>query len=121
MFGNLFNHSREKGQHYERVAETFLNKQGLKSITRNYLCRYGEIDLIMKDGDTWVFIEVKFRRGGGFGGALQALSQSKLQKLRRSIYNYLQQSALHNVPLRIDFVAIQGDNNPDIQWIRNIT
>ncbi|RZM85072.1 YraN family protein [Pseudoalteromonas rubra] len=121
MFGKLFSHSREKGQHYEEVAETYLKKQGLKAMARNYLCRYGEIDLIMKEGETWVFVEVKFRRSGGFGGAIQALSQSKLQKLRRSIYNYLQQSALHNVPVRIDFVAIQGDKNPDIQWIKNIT
>lgn len=120
MFKGLFSNTRSKGEHFELIAEQFLIKQGLTPVTRNYLCKYGEIDLIMRESQTLVFIEVKYRDSSHFGGAINALSKTKLQRLKRSIYNYLAQHNLHNTQLRVDFVAIQGADPPEINWIRNI-
>ncbi len=120
MFKGLFNNTRSKGQHFESLAEDYLKQHGLVPVTRNYLCKYGEIDLIMRDGDTWVFVEVKFRKSSHFGGALNALSKTKLQRLKRSIYTYTAQQQIHNTQLRVDFVAIQGEQPPQINWIKNI-
>lgn len=120
MLKRIFTNTRKKGQYFEEVAEHYLKKQGLTPIARNYLCRYGEIDLIMKDTHTWVFVEVKYRKSQQFGGAINTLSHQKQQRLRRSIYQYMQDFTLHNVALRVDFVAIQGDTPHTIQWIKNV-
>ncbi|KZN51339.1 YraN family protein [Pseudoalteromonas luteoviolacea] len=120
MLKGIFNNTREKGSYFEEVAERYLQKQGLTPIARNYLCRHGEIDLIMKDAHTWVFVEVKYRKSLKFGGALNTLSQQKQQRLRRSIYQYMQDFTLHNVALRVDFVAIQGNSPHAIHWIKNV-
>ncbi|KZN37338.1 YraN family protein [Pseudoalteromonas luteoviolacea] len=120
MLKGFFSNTREKGQHFEVIAEQYLVKQGLKPVTRNYLCRFGEIDLIMKDLNTWVFVEVKYRKATTYGGAINALSVKKQQCLRRSIYQYTQDFALHNPALRVDFVAIQGSSPHAIQWIKNV-
>ncbi|MGH8757706.1 MAG: YraN family protein, partial [Burkholderiales bacterium] len=58
-----------EGTAAERVAATFLQSHGLKLLETNYRCRFGEIDLIMRDGDTLVFAEVRLRTSGNFGGA----------------------------------------------------
>ncbi|CAM4117684.1 YraN family protein [Pseudoalteromonas byunsanensis] len=120
MFKGLFKNTRDKGNHYELLAESFLKKQGLCYITRNYYCPFGEIDLVMKEADCWVFIEVKYRQSKQFGGALAALSYTKQQRLKRSIYHYLTEQKLHNVPLRVDFIAIEGKDPPNIQWIKSV-
>ncbi|WP_446727610.1 YraN family protein [Pseudoalteromonas sp. S16_S37] len=120
MFKGLFKNTRDKGEHYERLAKSYLQKQGLNYVQSNYYCSYGEIDLIMRDGNCWVFVEVKYRTSHRFGGALAALGQAKQQKLKRSIYHYLGAQQLHNVPVRVDFIAIEGKNPPNIQWIKSV-
>jgi putative endonuclease len=120
MFKGLFNNSKEKGNYYEQLAESFLKKHGLRCIARNYYCKFGEIDLIMKDAEQWVFVEVKYRQSSHFGGVLSALGYTKQQRLKRSIYHYLTEQKLHNVPLRVDFIAIEGQNPPNIQWIKSV-
>ena len=57
------------GLHYERQAEKYLQQQGLNLILRNYQCKVGEIDLIMRDQKTLVFVEVRYRRSNHYGGA----------------------------------------------------
>ena len=69
-FKQLWQNSREKGQYYELEAQKYLQQQGLIPIERNYNCPYGELDVIMRDGDTLVFIEVKFRSSNAKGGAI---------------------------------------------------
>ncbi|BBN80325.1 UPF0102 protein [Pseudoalteromonas sp. A25] len=120
MFEKLFKNSRDKGQHYEQLAKSYLLKQGLSFVQSNYNCRYGEIDLIMREGTCWVFVEVKFRQSQRFGGVLSTLTHTKQQKLKRSIYYYLGAQQLHNVPVRVDFIAIEGKNPPNIQWIKSV-
>ena len=119
-FKELWHNSREKGQYYELEAQKYLVTQGLTPIERNYYCPYGELDVIMKEGDTLVFIEVKFRKNNARGGANYALSPQKQARLKRSIYHYLAAKNLTNQALRIDYVAITGEASPNINWLKNV-
>ena len=107
------------GQQYEQLALDYLIQQGLVLVQRNYQCKAGEIDLIMRDGSSLVFIEVKYRASKAFGGALAAVSPSKQQKLLRSCRWYLQQHQLSNAPCRIDVLAIEGTAPYQYNWLKN--
>ncbi|GAW94544.1 MULTISPECIES: YraN family protein [Colwellia] len=112
----------DKGKISEQFAQQFLVEQGLSLIDKNYHCRQGEVDLIMLDGDTYVFIEVKYRKSKAFGGALAAIPSSKQQKVKHCVTFYLHQAGLneYNTPCRIDVVALEGDiNNPQVTWLKN--
>lgn len=114
--------SSSKGQLTESYAQQYLSKQGLTFIERNFHSRQGEIDLIMLDGDTYVFIEVKYRKSKEFGGAIAAVSASKQKKIKQCITFYLHQSSLneYNTPCRVDVVALEGDiTQPDVTWLKN--
>ena len=119
-FKQLWQNSREKGQYYELQAQKYLEEQGLIAIERNYNSPYGELDVIMRDGDTLVFVEVKFRSSHIKGGALHALGKQKQQRLKRTIYHYLAFKKLSNQALRIDFVAITGEVPQQLNWIKNV-
>ena len=108
------------GEHHEREAEAFLKKSGLTLVARNWRCRLGEIDLIMKDGATLVFIEVRRRASVRFGGAIASIGAQKQAKLRRAIGLYL--STLPNTPsCRVDAVLFDGFSGTQApQWERNI-
>lgn len=116
----LWRNNTEKGQYYEIKAESFLKGHGLKPITRNYWCKLGEIDLIMQDKDTVVFIEVKYRKSQQYGGALHALTFAKKTKLKKAIQHYIQHHQLQNNALRVDFIAINGQNPYQFNWIKNV-
>lgn len=105
-----------KGKEAERQASRYLQQQGLTHIAQNVQCRFGELDLIMRQGDTLVFVEVKYRRASGFGGAIAAVTPQKQQKLRLTANWYLQQQGLSQSPCRFDVLAIDGDT---INWIQN--
>jgi putative endonuclease len=114
--------TRETGNITETLAANYLVKQGLIIQDKNQHSRMGEIDIIMKDGETFVFIEVKYRSSTRFGGAISAISTQKQQKIRKTAAFYLQQCGLneYNTPCRFDVVALQGNiNNLDITWLKN--
>ncbi|MGO2477871.1 MAG: YraN family protein [Pseudoalteromonas sp.] len=120
-FKQLWHNSREKGQYYELQAQKYLISQGSTAIERNYNCQFGELDLIMRDGDKLVFVEVKFRENNARGGANYALSKQKQSRLRRTIYHYLAAKQLPTQSsMRIDYVAITGESAPQINWIKNV-
>jgi putative endonuclease len=108
--------SRDIGKINEDLALKFLQNNGLQLIGANFNCRYGELDLIMRESDVLVFVEVKYRRSKSFGGALSAVTSAKQRKLVRTALWYMQQNGLSNHPARFDVVAIDGD---DIQWFKN--
>ena len=110
------------GKNSEQLAAHYLIAQGLKLQTCNFQNRRGEIDLIMNENDTWVFVEVKYRKNSHFGGAIAAVSIKKQQKIKQCAAFYLQQAGLneYNTPCRFDVIAMQGElNNPDITWLKN--
>ncbi len=111
--------SRDIGQYYEEVAVKYLKNQGLERIEANFNCRYGELDIIMADADVVVFVEVKYRRSKGFGGAIAAVSRAKQRKLVKTAQYYMQCHQLSNKPARFDVIAINGDGDDNIQWIKN--
>ncbi|ELI8120608.1 YraN family protein, partial [Yersinia enterocolitica] len=71
---------RDTGTHYENQARHYLERAGLVFKAANVTYQNGEIDLIMRDGDTWVFVEVRFRRNALFGGAAASVTYSKQQR-----------------------------------------
>lgn len=101
----------------EQLAETYLRKQGLKLVVKNYHCRFGEIDLIMKDGKCLVFIEVRLRSHAKFGSAASSITPKKQQKLITTAQHYLQQHGEQQC--RFDAVVMNNVKNDNIEWIRN--
>ena len=72
--------SQQVGLAAEEAVRTYLSKQGLKFLTKNFRCKLGEIDLIMRDGQCLVFVEVRARASADYGGALASVTKSKQQK-----------------------------------------
>jgi putative endonuclease len=102
----------------EKIAATFLTQQGLKLVTANFHCRYGEIDLIMQDGKTLVFVEVRLRTNPTFGTVAASITPQKQQKLIHTAQYYLQLHAI-NSPCRFDAVLMQKADTTQIEWLRN--
>lgn len=108
------------GGRAEKLALKFLRKQRLVLIEANFNCRYGEIDLIMRDGDYLVFIEVRYRKDQRFGGALQSIDRRKQSKLRRSAEHYLLQKKRTDCACRFDVLCVSGSLfRPSYDWIEN--
>lgn len=113
----LLQSSSSKGVKYEQQALAFLKKQGLLLICQNFYCRFGEIDLIMSDQGTLVFIEVRFRKNQQYGGAIASITPQKQKKLIKTAKHYL--SLLDNEPYcRFDVIAI-SDENTAPQWVQD--
>lgn len=113
-------------QHAGREAEAYalrhLQQHGLRLITQNWTCRRGELDLVMLDGDTVVFVEVRYRRHAGWGGALESVDHRKQEKLTLAAQSFLQKEAQWaDAPCRFDVVAINGDPGaaPHLNWLQN--
>ena len=111
--------TRAAGARYETLALRHLERAGLSLVARNYHCRYGEIDLVMRDGDTVVFVEVRYRRAGGFGDGVDSVTAAKRAKLVRAASAFLaDQPRLAAHPCRFDVLAI-GDDADAPDWRRN--
>lgn len=110
---------RKVGGHYEEVAASYLTKQGLRILERNYRCRLGEIDIVGKEGQTYVFCEVKFRTNGGTGDPAEAVDSRKQAAIFRVAAYYLKQHGIwEETPCRFDVIAIQGVGEQSrIRWI----
>ncbi len=118
----VFNlNKRQQGQAYEQMAEQFLSRHRLKLIERNFSCRSGEIDLIMRQGKCFVFIEVKYRTHRHFGSASEAVNWHKQQKLKRTALFWLQKNgfSIDQTECRFDVVTIEGQEH-HIEWHTNI-
>ena len=102
----------------EKLAATFLISHGLKLVTQNYHCRFGEIDLIMTDASTLVFIEVRLRSNKQFGSAGASITPQKQQKLILTAEHYLQQNAVKNA-CRFDVILMDKLDISAIIWVKN--
>lgn len=101
----------------ESFAVDFLVKHGMKIIDRNFYTKYGEIDIVFKDGKYIVFAEVKDRKGTAWGSSLDAVTYSKTRKIYNSARIYLYSKGMsENTYIRFDVLAIQ---NGEINWIKN--
>lgn len=110
----------KRGASEEAQALHYLKQQGLRLLCKNFTCKRGEIDLIMSDGNTIVFVEVRYRRDARFGSAAETVSRSKQAKLIYAAQYYLQQQKQPNKPCRFDVIAMSAsDTAPTIHWIKN--
>lgn len=108
---------RQLGAEKEHLAAEYLAKQGVTVLERNFRCRQGEIDLIGKQGEYLIFIEVKYRRDAEKGLALEAVGVAKQRKICRVADYYRTMHGLgDSICVRYDVVAIQGE---EVVWIPN--
>lgn len=99
---------RQTGTKYEQAAGFYLEQMGYEILEYNYRCRFGEIDIIAKDGIYLVFCEVKYRSGRGKGSSLEAVDSRKRQTIFRCASCYLTGRGLSDIPCRFDVVGIEG-------------
>ena len=111
-----------KGLRFEVQARNYLQASGLVLLHSNYRCRFGEIDLVMRDDDTLCFIEVKFRQSRLFGGAAASIPLAKQRRIIKTALCYIASNKrLGNHAMRFDALLIQhrADGSNHINWIRN--
>jgi len=114
--------SRTVGRDAERLAGQYLKREGLISVVRNFSCRLGEIDLIMRDEDCLVFVEVRYRTSNRFSRAGQTVDIYKQRKLIRTAAFFLAKRPQYaNSVVRFDVIAIDADDrgNKTIEWIKD--
>lgn len=110
---------RHKGHAIEELAERWLSAQGLNLVERNFTIKGGEIDLIMWEQDTLVFVEVRYRASNEHGSGAESITRQKMQRIRRTALYYLQQKFGNKPPFcRIDVLSAQGDP-VQFEWIKN--
>ena len=112
----------DRGDAAESAACAHLLKHGLTLEQRNYRSPYGEIDLVMREREALVFVEVRFRASSQFGAAAETVDARKQAKLRATAEHYLQHAPkASNKPCRFDIVAISGDETGDkkLHWLRD--
>lgn len=109
---------RETALRGERLAEAFLKKRGFKSIARRFNTPVGELDLVMRDGATLVFVEVKTRRDRVFADPQDALNPTKWRRLTRAAHWFVRCRGWENDPCRFDMVGVtlpaRGD--PEVEY-----
>lgn len=111
---------RRRGHDIESLTAQWLTRQGLVLIERNYHARTGEIDLIMRDGEFLVFVEVRFRAQHHHGSALETITAPKQRRLVRAAHFYLQSRRL-SCACRFDAVGVSGQppDRLEFEWIRS--
>lgn len=108
--------STDRGQQAENRALDYLEKQGLTLIERNFHSRRGEIDLIMEDNNSLVFIEVRYRKSTKYGSALESVNAQKQARIIHTAEYYLQQKPSHYLAYRFDVIGLSPDN---INWVKD--
>jgi putative endonuclease len=108
------------GNFGEDVAATYLQRQGHQIVARGWRCRYGELDLITRDGAELVFVEVRTRRASDFGTAEESISAAKQARLVRLAYAYLEATGAAEQPWRIDVLAVALDAGGRVTGVTHI-
>ncbi|GAB3410986.1 YraN family protein [Schumannella luteola] len=112
----------ELGRRGERIAEEHLIRSGIRVVDRNWRCSIGEIDLVARDGDDVVFVEVKTRRGIGYGHPLEAITPVKLARLRRLAGAWCAAHPEVRGAVRIDAIGIVAarDTAPVVEHLQGV-
>lgn len=113
--------TKQTGDAGEELACKFLKKQGFEILERNFRIRGGEIDIVAKDKDDLVFVEVKTRYSHEFGGPAEAVTPWKIHFLIKACQFYLAKHGMLDKPYRIDVVAIDLTDGENIELISNVT
>ncbi len=106
----------KQGQQHELEALKLLQSAGLKLLMQNYRTKTGEIDIVMKDKDTLVFVEVRYRKNIQYGDGAATITKQKQSRITKAAQAYIQQYHYRG-PCRFDVVALSAQHSPD--WIQN--
>ena len=109
--------TQDRGRLAEALVADYLQARGLRLIERNYNCRLGEIDLILADGPTLVFAEVRLRRNRDYGGAAASITAAKRQRILKAARHYL--SGRPERPCRFDVILLDALDPDRIEWIKD--
>jgi putative endonuclease len=109
----------EAGRRAEALAAAFLAARGLAIVERNFRCRRGEIDIIARDGETLVFVEVRLRSRSDFGGAAASITPVKRARITAAAALYLARLG-RSPPCRFDALLFDALESDRIEWLRNI-
>lgn len=104
------------GRAAEDCAQAHLVAHGLRPRARNHRCRWGEIDLILDDGEVIVFVEVRYRQRSDYGGAAASVDAAKQRRLLRAASDYLARNNITRRPARFDVAAVGPGGG--IDWIK---
>ena len=108
---------RKEGAYYENLVAEYLKTLGYEILEKNYRCRIGEIDLIAKEGETLVFVEVKYRRNDKMGDPKEAVNRKKQKKISMTASYYLmRECGRMDIPCRFDVAAVLGEQ---IEVVKN--
>ena len=107
------------GQTGEDLAVCYLKNQGYTIVERNYRMRMGEIDIIARDGESLVFVEVKTRRSSRFGSPFEAVDFRKQQQISRVALAFMTQHRCGEVPVRFDVIGVHLEESPRVELIKN--
>ena len=112
---------QKRGNKAEQAARKYLERHHLIFLKANFHSKLGEIDLIMKDDNAFVFIEVRYRSNKTWGSALESIDTRKQQRIKKTALHYLQLNNTHDSAVRFDVIAMQADNENKLQldWIKN--
>jgi putative endonuclease len=105
------------GERAEQIAALYLQRKGLALIQSRYRCRWGEIDLVLRDRGTIVFTEVRLRHSRTFGGAAYSVDRRKQSRIIAAARHYL--AGKPENPCRFDVVLLERLDPPRIEWIRD--
>jgi len=110
----------ELGKFGEELAFRKIKRLGYKKIVRNFRCPLGEVDIIARDGDTLVFMEIKTRKGRSIDYAKEAVNAKKKRQISKVALAYMKSRDCSDVRARFDVVAISlGRGKPEIEVIKN--
>jgi putative endonuclease len=110
----------ELGKLGEDLALKTVKRMGYRCITRNYRCPLGEMDLVARDGDTLVFVEIKTRRGGSLERAKEAVDWRKKRQLSKVALAYMKENHCADVKSRFDVVAVNlGSRGKEVEVVKN--
>ena len=109
--------NRKTGSRYETVASEYLENLGMTILERNFRTPSGEIDIIARDGDYLVFVEVKYRKNAAKGYALEAINPKKQSRIRKTALQYIYSGKVSGfTPMRFDCIGITGNQ---LHYIKN--
>ncbi len=108
--------ARRRGEDAEELAAHFLASQGLEVLARNYRTRFGEVDLVAREGETLVFVEVRARSWAAFGGAAASIDTAKQRRIVAAARHFLMRLRAEP-PCRFDVLTFQGPRGAPA-WIR---
>ena len=113
--------STQKGRQTEQACCEYLSRAGLKLIEKNYRCKLGEVDLVMRDRNTVVFIEVRYRKDLRFGGAIYSIDRKKQRKLINTAQHYMQHAICGGIGYRSHEEANSlGAGSPTESFVRAV-